>query len=92
MHYTVLWIRLKNNPDWCLKPIDSNIQDFIWNKLKSLKEVQWYNIKQPRKTPTIFKVFEDFISSVEKDDIQVLLSVLLRTIHLRFNDLKYRFS
>ncbi|XP_065212639.1 general transcription factor 3C polypeptide 1 [Planococcus citri] len=67
----VLWIRLKNNPEWCLKPIDHNIQEFIWRKLKTLEDVRWYNIKQPRKTPPIFKYFDEFVAAAEKGDIQI---------------------
>lgn len=75
--FAVLWIRLKNNPDWYLKPIDSNIQEFVWKKLLSLEDVRWYDIKQPRKIPPIFSSFEDFYAALENDLIQVYLLLII---------------
>lgn len=68
--WTVLWKRLKVNPEWKI-PIDEFVEEFIWRVLISLDHVDWYELKEPRVSPPVFASTEEYLQAADSREIDV---------------------
>ncbi|XP_054279271.1 general transcription factor 3C polypeptide 1-like [Macrosteles quadrilineatus] len=53
-----LWLRLNNRPFFTIKPNDESARSFLWDAVKQLKPVCFYELPEPRPPLVIFDRFQ----------------------------------
>lgn len=71
-----LWKRLEVNSDWNLNISDNLVKEFVWKYLISIKDIQWFQLKEPRTSLLVFSTTEKYFEAVEKNVIDVRMPLI----------------